>query len=444
MAVQLKNAGKVFHTHYAHRREKRVDYDEHINRERVILHSDCNSFYASVEELYDPDLRRVPLAVAGDPETRHGIILAKNQWAKMYGVATGEAVWEAKRKCANLVVVPPHYDWYMQMSRLCRKIYSDYTDRVEPMGMDECFLDLTGCEKYLGKSGREAADEIRTRVREELGITVSVGVSFNKVFAKLGSDLKKPDATTEITPDNFRERLWGLPADSMLGVGRATYKKLRSAGIVTLGQLASVPEELLEAKFGKIGLWLWAAVRGLERGEVATGEESLPIKSVGHSSNALRDLENDAEVWSFMLWISQELAYRMRKCGKKAYGIMVSVRENDLSWYTYQKKFGSATSNDAVIAEKAFEVFREKHKWRCPLRSVGIHGIYLDELNAPEQLTVSEDGEKRERLERLDRTLDELNDAFGFGTVTRAACIRNPCAPGMELRELVMPNARYM
>ena len=421
-----------------------MNCDGAIQRDRVILHSDCNSFYASVEEMYDPDLRRVPLAVAGDPESRRGIILAKNQWAKIYGIQTGEAVFTAKQKCAGLVIVPPHYDWYMQMSQLCRRIYSDYTDRIEPMGMDECFLDLTGCERYLGKSGRAAADEIRTRVRDEIGITVSIGVSFNKVFAKLGSDLKKPDATTEITADNFRERLWGLPADSILGVGRATYRKLRSAGVVTLGQLAAVPEELLEAKFGKVGLWLWAAANGLERGEVADSETVLPIKSVGHSSNAMRDLTNDAEVWSFMLWLSQELAYRMRRSNKKAYGVMVSVRENDLSWYTYQKKFGSATANDAVIAEKAFEVFREKHKWRCPLRSIGIHGIYLDELDAPEQLTVSEDGAKRERLERLDRTLDEINNAYGLGTVTRAACLNNPYISGTKTRELIMPNSRYM
>ena len=416
----------------------------HLPSDRVILHSDCNSFYASVEELYDPALRRVPMAVAGDPELRHGIILAKNQWAKIYGIQTGEAVWKAKQKCGQLVIVPPHYDWYMQLSKLCRSIYSDYTDRIEPMGMDECFLDLTGCQRYLGMSGFEAAEEIRRRIREELGITVSIGVSFNKVFAKLGSDLKKPDATTLITTDNFKKMLWGLPADSILGVGRANGKKLASIGVTTLGQLAAVPEELMEAKFGKIGLWLWAAANGLERGEVEYGDVSIPIKSVGHSSNAMRDLHNDAEVWSFMLWLAQELSYRMRRDGKKAYGIMVSVRETDMNWYSYQKKFELPTSNDAELAREAYEVFREKHIWRNPLRSVGIHGIYLDERDAPEQLTLFCDGERREKLNRLDDTIDRINNAYGDGTITRAACKCDPNIPCASPRELIMPNSRYM
>ncbi len=415
-----------------------------VPQNRVILHSDCNSFYASVEELYDPALKRVPLAVAGDPDKRQGIILARNQWAKVYGVKTGEAVWQAKQKCGALLVVPPHYDWYMQMSRLCRRIYDDYTDRVEPMGMDECFLDISGCHHYLGRSGVEVANEIRERIREELGITVSIGVSFNKVFAKLGSDLKKPDAVTVISAENYKKQLWGLPADSIIGIGRATFRKLASIGITTLGQLASVPEDLLEAKFGKVGLWLWAAANGLEHGEVAAGDHSFPIKSVGHGSNSIRDLTNNAEVWDFMLWLSQELAYRMRRDNKKAYGVMVHVRENDLATYSYQRKFEHSTSNDAVLAREAYEVFCDKHIWRNPLRSVAIHAIYLDERDAPEQLDFFIDGEKRAKLDALDDTLDRINNAYGSGTITRASCLSNEHAPNGKKRELIMPNSRYM
>ena len=415
-----------------------------VARNRVILHSDCNSFYASVEELYDPSLKRLPLAVAGDPDKRRGIILARNQWAKVYGVQTGEAVWQAKQKCGMLVVVPPHYDWYMQMSRLCRHIYEQYTDRVEPMGMDECFLDVTGCRDYLGKTGPEVAEEIRTRVREELGITVSIGVSFNKVFAKLGSDLKKPDAVTVIPAETFKKQLWDLPADSIIGVGRATFRKLASIGVTTMGQLASLPPEILEAKFGKVGLWLWAAVNGLEQGEVMPGDYRFPIKSVGHGSNAMHDLTNNAEVWDFMLWLCQELSWRMRRDNKKAYGVMVHVRESDLVTYSYQKKFTASTSNDAVLAREAYEVFCEKHIWRSPLRSVAISGIYLDERDAPEQLDFFTDGERRAQLDALDDTIDAINNAYGQGTITRAACLANEHVPGGRKRELIMPNSRYM
>jgi DNA polymerase-4 len=313
------------------------------------------------------------------------------------------------------------------------------------MGMDECFLDLTGCLRYLGRDGRIAADEIRSRIKNELGITVSVGVSFNKVFAKLGSDLKKPDATTVISTENYRNMLWDQPADSILGVGRATYKKLASIGVTTLGQLAAIPEELLEAKFGKIGLWLWAAANGLEHGEVCMHDYSAPIKSVGHSSNAMHDLTNDAEVWSFMLWLSQELSYRMRRDEMKAWGVMVTVRENNLSVYSYQRKFDQATSNDAVIAREAYELFLEKHKWRNPLRSVGISGIYLENRNTPEQLTVFCDGDQRAKLDRLDDTIDRINNSYGGGTITRAACLCNANIPGNgQRRDLTMPNVRYM
>jgi len=414
-----------------------------INSERTILHSDCNSFYASVEELYDPLLKAYAVAVCGDPEMRQGIILARNGKAKKYGIKTGEAVWQAKQKCPELVLVAPHYDLYMQMSKLCRCIYGRYTDRVEPMGMDECFLDVSGCERYLKMSGREVAEEIRRTIREELGITVSVGVSFNKVFAKLGSDLNKPDAVTEIPYANFKETIWKLPADSIIGVGRSTAKKLASVGVHTLGQLAAVPPELLQAKFGKNGVWLWAAANGLDRGEVMPFDYVVPIKSVGHGSNALYDLTDNAEVWNFMLWLSVELAYRMRRENKKAYGISVAVREKDLETYSYQRRFTSATSNDAVIAKAAYELFLEKHIWNTPLRSVAITAIYLDERDAPEQPDLFSDVAARIRADSLDDTVDMINRAYGRGTVTRASCMANPTLP-KEKREIIMPNSRYM
>lgn len=413
------------------------------SEERAILHSDCNSFYASVEELYDPSLKSHAVVVCGDSEVRQGIILARNQKAKEYGIKTGEAVWQAKRKCPNLVLAAPHYDLYVQMSKLCRCIYERYTDRVEPMGMDECFLDVSGCEQYLRMRPREIADEICKTVKNELGITVSIGVSFNKVFAKLGSDMKKPDAVTEIPYDGFKEVVWQLPVGEMIGVGRSVSKKLEAIGVYTLGQLAGMSPEMLHAKFGKVGIWLWTAANGLDRGEVMPSDYKFPIKSIGHGSNSICDLKNNAQVWNFMLWLSSELAYRMRRENKKAYGVSVTVREDTLETYSYQRRFSVATSNDAVIAREAYGVFCDKHVWRAPLRSVEIRAIYLDDRDAPEQMDLFSDCSARARIDILDDTVDMINNAYGRGAISRASCLANPTLPKTK-RELTMPNSRYM
>ena len=219
---------------------------------RTILHSDMNNFYASVECLYNPKLRGKPLAVGGDAEARHGIILAKNYEAKRFGVQTGEALWQAKQKCRELIIVEPHYDKYIRFSQMAREIYGEYTDQVESFGLDECWLDVTGSEKLFG-TGRQIADQIRERIKFELGITASVGVSFNKVFAKLGSDMKKPDATTVIPPDSFREKVWPLPVNELLYVGRATHRKLHTYGVNTIGDLAKADVNFLKLVFGKVG-----------------------------------------------------------------------------------------------------------------------------------------------------------------------------------------------
>lgn len=205
--------------------------------DRTILHCDMNNFYASVECLYNPALRGKPVAVGGDVEARHGIILAKNYEAKKYGVQTGEALWQAKQKCPGLTIVPPSFEKYLRFSRLAREIYGCYTDRIESFGLDECWLDLTGSERLFG-GGKAVADKLRERIKFELGVTISVGVSHNKIFAKLGSDMKKPDATTVITRENYKDVVWPLPVSDLLFVGPATTRKLARYGIHTIGQLA--------------------------------------------------------------------------------------------------------------------------------------------------------------------------------------------------------------
>ena len=249
--------------------------------ERTILHCDCNGFFASVECVHRPELKEVPMAVCGDPENRHGIILAKNELAKQYGVTTAETIWQAKRKCPQLVLVAPHHDEYAHYSRLVNEIYQQYTDRVEPFGIDESWLDVTGCEELFG-DGVTIAETLRRRVREEIGLTISVGVSFNKIFAKLGSDYKKPDATTVITRENFRQIVWPLPVGSLLYVGRAAQESLRRIGVTTIGELAQAEQKNLQLALGKLGEQLWVYANGMDESPVHRTDEKREVKSVGN------------------------------------------------------------------------------------------------------------------------------------------------------------------
>src|SRR5574344_2109906 len=258
--------------------------------EKTILHCDMNNFYASVECMLDMSLRGKPVAVCGSVEERHGIVLAKNYPAKAFGVKTGEAVWQAKQKCKDLLIVPPHYDDYMRYSRRAREIYGTYTDLVEPFGMDECWLDISG-GRYRKVDGEKTANEIREKIKFELGLTVSVGVSYNKIFAKLGSDMKKPDAVTVIPQDTFREKIWGLPAADLLGVGRATQRVLDSYCIRTIGDLAKTDPDFLNRRLGKNGIALWQYANGNDRSRVMNADFVSPVKSVGHGITTIEDLE---------------------------------------------------------------------------------------------------------------------------------------------------------
>ena len=263
--------------------------------ERVILHSDMNNFYASVECAQNSSLKGKPLAVLGDPEARHGIVLAKNYEAKKFNIQTGDTMWQAQKKCPEIVFVPPHYNLYMKYSKAAKEIYSEYTEKIEPYGLDENWLDVTQSRLIFG-NGKEIADNLRKRIKSELGITASIGVSFNKIFAKLGSDLKKPDATTVINSTDFKEKIWPLPVSDLLYVGRSTCRKLKSKGINTIGELAGCSPEWLEKMFGKPGIKLWQSANGLDRSPVSdTGEKSI-IKSVGNGMTTPRDIITDEDI----------------------------------------------------------------------------------------------------------------------------------------------------
>ncbi|MEE0968449.1 MAG: DNA polymerase IV, partial [Clostridia bacterium] len=279
--------------------------------ERTILHCDLNNFYASCECLLDPTLRDKPVAVCGREEDRHGIVLAKNYHAKKYGVATAEPVWQAKSKCPELVIVPPRYDIYVKYSKIVKNIYYQYTDKVEGFGLDECWLDISG-KKVDEAEGVRIANEIRERVKSETGLTISVGVSFNKVFAKLGSDMKKPDAVTAITRNGFREQIWGLPASSLLGVGRETKKLLDRYFIDTIGKIATMPRDFFEKRLGKLGVQLWTYANGEDDSPVLRSEDHESAKSFGHGTTTPKDLTDNASVWDTILELTQDISESLR------------------------------------------------------------------------------------------------------------------------------------
>lgn len=411
-------------------------------QQRTILHSDMNSFYASVEMMLDPSLRGKAVAVCGSVEDRHGIVLAKSDLAKRAGVKTGMVCWEARQRCPNLVVVPPQYDEYIKYSRLAHEIYYRFTDMVEPFGMDECWLDVTG-SRYQCGTGMEIAEQIRAATREELGLTVSVGVSFNKIFAKLGSDLKKPDAITEITPDNFREKVWPLDASEMIYVGRATEAKLANYGIHTIGQVAVTPPELLRTWFGVNGLALWRYANGTDQSRVMHKDFVSPVKSVGHGITCTADLENEEEVFNVMLELSQDVGHRLRVHGLTARGVQLWIRANDLSGMQCQCKLPFRTQLPSELTAAGFKLFQERYHWTQKVRAVCIRAIDLVPKNEEEQLSIFVDNEKRDRRERLEDTIEALRSRFGKSAITYACLLGDLKMPGDGRDKVKMPGLMY-
>lgn len=406
--------------------------------ERVILHSDMNNFYASVECMLNPELRSHLVAVCGDAEERHGIVLAKNYKAKAEGVSTGEAIWQAKMKCPKLIVVSPHYDEYMKYSKKARGIYCRYTDEVEPFGMDECWLDVSGSTRAFG-SGEKIANEIKETIKHELGLTVSIGVSYNKIFAKLGSDMKKPDAVTVITRDSYRNQIWGLPASELLGIGRSTTKKLASYGIKTIGQVANWPVDFFKRNFGKCGVDIWRFANGLDVSKVSVRNLEALDKSCGHGITALQDLEDSSEVWKFILELSQDIGHRLLTFNKKAMGVAVMVRDSELFAKQWQCKIPLATQSPSVIAREAFALFKNNYSWVHPIRSITVRAINLVSLAYEEQINLFYDVEKNARAEALDRAVEDIRSRYGYHAIKSATLLNNPKMPVSNSMRLIMP-----
>ena len=344
--------------------------------DRVILHSDINCCYASIEHLHHPELAGKPLAVGGDPEARHGIVLTADYIAKKYGVKTGMALWQAKKVCPDITFVSPRMDLYLRFSRMAHEIYAEYTDRQEPYGIDECWLDVTGSSSLKG-DGLLIAQEISRRMKSELGITVSVGVSFNKIFAKLGSDYKKPDAITTMYKSEFKQKAWSLPVADLLYVGKSTNRKLALFGIKTIGDLARADEEVLNSHLGKMGSILWSFANGYDDSPVKLENTHAPIKSVGNSTTTPKDLVCDEDVKIVLYILAESVAARLRENGFRCRVVEISVRDNELFSFTRQKKIDHATNITGEIAAYAYQIFKENYNWSKPIRSVGVRGADL-------------------------------------------------------------------
>lgn len=393
---------------------------------RSVLHIDMNACYASIECLYDPSIRNLPVAVGGDVEARHGIILAKNQIAKRYGVKTGEALWQAKQKCPELHIVPPHFDRYLRFSRMAREIYADYTDLVEPFGLDEVWCDVTGTQKLRERGLEALANEIRERVKFELGITVSVGASWNKIFAKLGSDYKKPDAVTVIDRGNFRDIVWPLPAEELLYVGRSTRVRLAALGIHTIGDIARTEERVLKLRLGKMGEVLHAYANGLDNSPVLREGEYAPAKSVGNGTTTPRDMRSPADAMPVVVSLCECVGARLRRIGMRAGVLTLELRSPELHWISHRRRLEAHTDCDRELVGTALSLLSEAHSWPDPLRSLAVRAEELVPASMPEQLDMFTDRADIERQRRLDAAVDRLRGRFGAGSVLRGAVFADP------------------
>lgn len=401
---------------------------------RTILHSDINSCYATIEHLHHPELSGKPIAVGGDPEARHGIVLTADYMAKKRGVKTGMALWQAKQVCPEITFISPRMDLYLRFSRMAHEIYGEYTDLQEPYGIDESWLDVTASASIKG-DGYTIAEEISNRMKSELGITVSIGVSFNKIFAKLGSDYKKPDAITTMYQDEFKSKAWKLPASDLLYVGRSTNQKLCRLGIKTIGDLAETDESILQSQLGKMGSILWAFANGYDDFPVKVENTRAPIKSVGNSTTTPRDLENDEDVKIVLYILAESVATRLRENGFKCRVVEISVRDNELLSFTRQHKISNATNITKEIAEEAYRIFKESYNWRKPIRSLGVRGADLVNDNYWEQIDLFSSVELREKQEKMDQTVDDIRRRFGFYSVQRGLMYRDRILSAVNAKE---------
>ena len=381
-----------------------------------------------------PELRDKPLAVCGSQEERHGIVLTANYLAKPYGVKTGMAIWQAREKCPGLVILPPDMDEYIRVSKMAREIYEDYTDQVEPFGLDESWLDVTGSVGIFG-SAMSIAKEIRERIKFELGITASIGVAHDKVTAKLGSDYKKPDAITRIESDNHAEIVYPLPVEDLLYVGPATSRKLRSIGINTIGRLAEGPPDTLYRKLGKMGIVLHSFANGLDASPVQRTDHIATIKSVGNSVTTPRDLESEADVKLMLLLLAESICSRMRELASRCTVVEVYVRDTELNTFFRQQKLPAPSCSSQELAEVGFRLFQRAYAWDRPIRSIGLRGAGLVEAGNSLQLSFFAEDQRRAKWEQIDKAVDQVRQRYGYMSIRRALLDVDPQLGHINVRD---------
>lgn len=390
--------------------------------DRTILHCDLNNFFASVAVLDNPTIKNCPIAVCGSKEERHGIVLAKNEIAKRFGIKTAEATWQAKRKCPDLVCVSPNYKRYSEVSRAVQKIYHRFSDVVEPFGIDECWVDVTGSKLLFG-DGIQIAEKIKTAVKKEIGVTVSIGVSFNKVFAKLGSDLKKPDAITEISRENFREKIWGLPANTMLGVGGSTCKQLESLGIFTIGDIAAAGSEVLTNRLGKMGSMLYSYAAGTEDSPVNPNIE-IP-KSVGRTTTSKKDICSEDDAWRVLLSLSEEISILLRAHGLYCGAVVAHIRTHDLITKEFQESINIPTQSSVTMAKKSLDIIKRNFGFSVPLRSIGLRAVNLKDSNSAYQTDIFTNAQELEHNEGIEDKIYEIRKKYGTDSILRGTVVEH-------------------
>lgn len=395
-------------------------------KDRTILHCDMNGFYASVELLDYPQYKNIPMAVCGDPKSRHGIILAKNEPAKKFGIKTAETIWHAKKKCPSLVCVPPHHDKYSKYSKMINEIYLRYTDMVEPFSIDESWLDVSASLTLFG-SGKEIADQIRETVKKELGLTLSAGVSFNKIFAKMGSEYKKPDATTVITRENYKNIIWPMDISEMFFVGKATADKLKTSGIHTIGDLANTSRPLLVSMLGKHGGMLYDYSNGLDEEPVSLYSDREKIKSVGHGMTFTRNITGSEDIKAALSGLCDKVASRLRRNKMRAWGVKVDIKDPDFNVVSKQKQLDAAINTAEDISIDSYELITSFWPLDRPIRLLTVTAINLVDENEAQQLSFfdTENTQRRQRAESVERTLDMIRDKYGSSSIGFGRTVNN-------------------
>ena len=406
-----------------------------MERERVILYSDLNNFFASVEIALNPALAGKPLIVCGDPKERHGIVLAKNEEAKKYGIKTAETVYSALKKCPNLQMVGSHFHEYKRYSRRVVEVYERYTDVIEECSIDECALDMTESLTLFG-DGKTIAEKIRKEVKEEIGVTVSIGVSFNKVFAKLASELKKPDAVTEITRENYKQIVWKLPVTELLFVGKSTAETLRNIGVYTIGQLADTDEQLVSRILGKHGRQLRVYARGEDKEPVKSARDKEDLKTIGNSTTLPKDIVDREEIKRWFYALSESVAARLRAADVgRASTVHIVIRNEKMQDVTRQMKV-PPTALCGDIAKYAYKLFCEHYPVGGKVRMLGVtvsgFDYHVEQMSLDSIL--SGEGAAYEKKERAESAIAKLREKYGYSTVQRGIVLEDEKLNGLDIR----------